>query len=293
MSTHAVAPLIYILEPFGGSTREHSLALPMIFWDDAAVTRGDGVFESIRIIDGKAKNLHKHAERFARSAAILGLPVPDSQHWIHATEEAAAQWAEKNGPLEGACTWTMSRGRASRPDLPTTWLVVKPLSDEIYRQRKEGVKVLTGPRGYQLTESAPWSVAGAKTLGYVENMAALRYARQQGFDDVIFRDGDRVLEGATSTIISVRGTKLRTPTPGGEILAGTTQAGIFEYAVKKGWTAKTKDLEVSDLLKSESVWLVSSTRGAVLVTQLDEHKLKPAGDLEAARRMLQRALEKC
>lgn len=281
-----MSPLIYILEPFGGSTREHSPALPMLFWDDAAVTRGDGVFESIKIMDGKPVNLERHLDRFIRSATLLGLETPIREHWATATTEAAAEWAEKHGDGEAACTWTMSRGRASRPGIPSTWLVVKPISQDILRQRAEGVKVLTGPRGYQLTEPAPWSLSGAKTLAYAENMAALRYARSKGFDDVIFTDGEQVLEGATSTIVTLRGQKVRTPQPGGRVLPGTTQALLFAAAEKAGYNCKEKPMYLGDLLKADQVWLVSSTRGPVLVTQLDKQQLHPSGDLTAIRKLL-------
>lgn len=287
-SLEGMSPLIYILEPFGGSTREHSPALPMLFWDDAAVTRGDGVFESIRIVAGTPVNLDRHLARFIRSATLLGLPAPNPDHWATATREAAEKWASLHGDGEAACTWTMSRGRASRPDIPSTWLVVKPLSEEILRQRAEGVKVLTGPRGYQLTKPAPWSITGAKTLAYAENMAALRYARSRGFDDVIFTDGEQVLEGATSTIITVRGNKIRTPQPGAEVLAGTTQALLFKRALKAGWNCREKPMYYGDLLKADQVWLVSSTRGAVRVTQLDDAPLKSRGDLDTVRELLGR-----
>lgn len=249
----------------------------MLFWDDAAVTRGDGVFESVRIVDGAAANVERHLDRFVRSAEILGLPAPIREHWATATAEAAAEWAQLHGDDEAACTWTLSRGRASRPDIPTAWLVVKPIGKEILRQREKGVKALTGPRGFQPTKPAPWSVAGAKTLAYAENMAALRYAKAQGYDDVIFTDGDRVLEGATSTVITFRGRKVRTPEVGGSVLAGTTQAALFDGLTDQGFSCKEKPLLRDDLLKADSVWLISSVRGAVRVTALDSDVLGDRG----------------
>ena len=70
------APVIYLVEPFGGSVRRQNANTPHIFWDDAAVTRGDGIFETILIRKGEPANLEQHVERFRRSAATLDLPDP-------------------------------------------------------------------------------------------------------------------------------------------------------------------------------------------------------------------------
>ena len=68
-------------------------------------------------------------------------------------------------------------------------------------------------------------------------MATLRLARGKGFEDVIFTDPETglVLEGATSTVVAVRGDKLRTPAGKG-ILPGTTQAALSSTP-RKGLSA--------------------------------------------------------
>lgn len=277
MSSPRIQPLIFALEPFGGSTREHLPALPMIFADDTAVTRGEAVFETLRLIDGQPENLERHARRFQRSAEQLGIPTPDDKHWARATSQAAEEWEEEHPGVEATCRWTLTRGRESRPDIPTAWMVVQPMPEEVLQQRARGVKVLTGPRGYRITEQTPWSVSGAKSIAYAANMSALRYAKAHGFDDVIFRDGDRILEGTTSTLITFRGHKVRTPVVGGDVLPGTTQAALFAQLSEQGFSCKEKPLLYDDLRKADSVWLVSSIRGATRVTRLDEHELVADG----------------
>ena len=91
------APVIYLVEPFGGSVRRQNPNMPHVFWDDAAVTRGDGVFESILVRGGTPVNLDKHLDRFARSAKLLGLPDPGREHWTRATEEAVADYCRERG----------------------------------------------------------------------------------------------------------------------------------------------------------------------------------------------------
>ncbi|AGF73365.1 aminodeoxychorismate lyase [Corynebacterium halotolerans] len=298
-------PVILVVEPYGGSIRRHNPALPLVYWDDAAVTRGDGVFETLLVRKGRAANFKRHARRFLASARLMELPEPDLDKWEEATRQAVESWyAENDG--DARCVWTYTRGRASTGH-PSAWIVVSAIPQTTLRQRKAGVKVMTAPRGYSINTMlpgvgdattgtasptppslAPWLTVGAKTLSYAANMAALRHANAHGFDDVIWVEAEtgRVLEGATSSVVTVKkGGRLRTPTPGGDILPGTTQAALFGHARRQGWRCKEKDLYVDDLLRAESVWLVSSVRMGARVTALDGRKL-PAPDNEAEIRRL-------
>ncbi len=298
-----------IVEPYGGSIRQHNPNLPMVFWDDAAVTRGDGVFETLLIRQGRACNTGRHADRFLASAALLGLPTPIIKDWLKATEMAVEAWYGHPGAGDASCTWTLTRGRAST-GIASGWVAVTGVDEVRLRQRVQGVSVMTSSRGFTIDTAlpgvtdatrgqlrgmepapAPWLVVGAKTLNYAANMAALRYARAHGFDDVIFTDQGRVLEGATSTVVSFKGDKLRTPTPGGDILPGTTQAALFDYATGHGWRCKEKrELSVDDLIGADSVWLVSSVRIAARVTRLDGRKMPRPGNEEQIRELITGAL---
>ncbi len=44
---------------------------------DHGLTVGDGVFETLKTVDGRAFALTRHLDRLARSARGLGLPEPD------------------------------------------------------------------------------------------------------------------------------------------------------------------------------------------------------------------------
>ena len=283
-------PVIYVVEPFGGSVRRHMPNLPLIYWDDAAVTRGDGIFESLLVRNGKAANLERHTERFAQSARALELPEPPLHKWREATELAIADFfagsaADADAQAEAKCTWTYTRGRAAT-GVPTAWVVVQEIPADVVAQRDSGVKVMSTPRLWQVAEELP-----AKTLNYAATMATLRLARERGFEDVIFTDPKtgQVLEGATSTVVAVKGSKLRTPAGKG-ILPGTTQAALFEYAAEQGFRCKAKELTVEYLQGADSVWLVSSVRTAVRVTRLDGVKLKAPANAEEIRALIDAAL---
>ncbi|MBK4139826.1 aminodeoxychorismate lyase [Corynebacterium macginleyi] len=278
--------VIYVVEPFGGSVRKHSPSLPLVYADDAAVTRGDGIFESLLVRGGKAANLTRHAQRFRDSARALDLPEPPTNKWEEATRLAIADYYGTDTNLPDAkCTWTYTRGRAAT-GVPSAWVTVQPLGDVPLHQRSTGVTVLTTPR--------LWHVAGelpAKTLNYAATMAMLRIAKDKGYDDLILTDPDtgEILEGATSTVVAVRGKKLRTAAGRG-ILPGTTQAALFDYAQEHGYRCKAKPLTVEYLEKSDSVWLVSSVRVAVRVTKLNEKTLKAPDNEKEIRGLIDAAL---
>lgn len=174
--------------------------------------------------------------------------------------------------------------RAPQPDPELTgtyWVHVSPVSAGSVAAREHGLKVLLLDRGYDstLAERAPWLLMGAKTLSYAVNMAAMRHARAQGADDVIFVSADgKVLEGPTSTVLMVRrvpradgseGIELITPIRESGILPGTTQGAVFAAAHEAGWTLGYGPLEPEDLLDADGVWLVSSVRLVAPVTHLE------------------------
>ena len=112
MSSHAatpaasaVKPVVVVVDTFGGPIRHHNPELPLIYWDDAAVTRGDGVFETLLIRDGHACNLERHSKRFAASAALLGLPEPDAEYWRAATACGASGAAPSGSVGDDGSTW--------------------------------------------------------------------------------------------------------------------------------------------------------------------------------------------
>ena len=164
-----------------------------------------------------------------------------------------------------------SRGREGTP-VPTGWVHGRPAPD-FTRARGQGVRVVTLDRGYRhdIAQTAPWLLAGAKTLSYAVNTAALREATRRGADDAIFVSSDgMVLEGPTSNVIVRRGARLLTPELTLPILAGTTQAAAFDFATQRDLETSFASLSVDDLQGADGVWLVSSVRLAAPVVAIDD-----------------------
>src|SRR5271155_1043528 len=180
----------------------HPPGTPMLFADDLAAVRGDGVFETLLVRDGRACLVDAHLSRMGHSAKLLDLPEPDLAAWRHAIEVATQQWVgDTDG--EGAMRLVYSRGR-ERGSAPTAYVTVNPVADRIAAARRDGGAAVTLPRELPSigVEAMPWLLAGAKTLSYAVNMAALRHAARHGAGDVIFVSTDGyILEGPRSTVV--------------------------------------------------------------------------------------------
>jgi 4-amino-4-deoxychorismate lyase len=259
----------------------HPPGTPLLFPDDLAAVHGDGVFEALLVRDGGACLVEAHLGRLSHSAKRLDLPEPDLGAWRHAIQLAARQWAADTAD-EGAMRLVYSRGR-ERGSTPTAYVTVNPIADRITAARRDGVAAVTLPRELPATgvEAMPWLLAGAKTLSYAINMAALRHAARQGAGDVIFvSSDDYVLESPRSTVVIAVGGGdnlcLLTPPPWYPILRGTTQQALFGVARAKGYDCDYRALRVADLFAAQGIWLVSSMRLAARVHTLDGRELRRA-----------------
>lgn len=263
----------------------HPTGTPLLCADDLAVLRGDGVFETLLVRDGRACLVESHLDRLARSAAATELPAPDLPAWRGAIESAARRWSPETG-AEGAMRLIYSRGRETG-SAPTAFVMVTPVADRVAAARRDGVAAVTLERGLPAAagEPMPWLLAGAKTLSYAINMAALRHAAAQGAGDVIFVSSDGyILEGPRSTVVvATRGDEnadgtpcLLTPPPWYPILRGTTQQALFETARTNGYDCDFRALRPTDLFAAQGVWLISSMTLAARVHTLDGTALPPA-----------------
>lgn len=290
--------------------------LPALTVTDQGVTRGDGIFETLMATpgqgqDGAGFHLRKsaaHLARLAASAEATQIPVPSEQDWRDGIAAGLEAFAAGNPGRAAVVKLVATRGPEAAPGgghygggldaggldpstpsgparveqlTGTYWALVSPVSEASSHARETGLKVLLLDRGYEsgVQERAPWLLLGAKTLSYAVNMAAMRHAKSQGADDVIFTSSDgKVLEGPTSTVLMARrvpradgtqGVELITPLRRNGILPGTSQGVIFAAAERAGWELGYGPLVPDDLMDADGLWLVSSVRLVAPVTHLD------------------------
>jgi branched-chain amino acid aminotransferase len=238
---------------------------------DHGLTVGDGVFETCKVTDGRPFALTRHLARLARSAAVLGLPMPDDDELRAAVVETLAAHQRAEGLLAfGRLRITLTGGPGPLGSDRTTGaqtLVVAVSAATPWPSRSA---VVTVP----WTRNERSAVAGAKTTSYAENVVVLAEAHRRGAHEALFANTrGELCEGTGSNVaVAVDGVLVTPPLSSG-CLAGITRELLLEWAAKEGLPVEERPLSMSVLEMAQDVVLTSSTRGVQPVTVIDGREI--------------------
>jgi len=208
---------------------------------DGGLLRGEGVFETMRAVDGRVSFWMRHFSRLRDSAARLSISGPDPE----VMERAMAKVLEANNLNVGE-----SRVRLTLSENVLITAVPLPASPEL-------CKVVSSSR--PINELSP--LAGVKVCSYAENMAVLR---ESGADEAL-RPNTRgeLCEGCISNVFFVIDGRVHTPSLETGCLPGVARAVLWE----RNPNFQEGAWPVSILEQADEIWLTSSTR---LMTWVDE-----------------------
>jgi branched-chain amino acid aminotransferase len=232
-------------------------SIPVV--DDGFI-RGDGVFEVIRIYNGKPYALPEHLDRLERSATNLrlGWDVPRAE----LEAETMALLGERGGEaFDGALRIVLTRG--GRRLLLTEQVAPAPVG---------------GARVCFVTFAPTRILDGVKSLSYAANMLAGRLARERGFHEALLvTPHGRVLEAPTASVFWVdeRG-DLCTPPLEDHILASITRQRLLALMEVRECPATTEDL-----LGAREAFLASTLREVGPVSAIEDRELDAPGERTA------------
>jgi branched-chain amino acid aminotransferase len=243
---------------------------PAITVQDHGFTVGDGVFEAVKVVDGRPFALTRHLRRLAVSAKGLGLPAPDLDDARRGVAAVLDGQALPLGRLRITYTGGVAPLGSGRGDSPPTLVVVAaPMDPAAASTHAVTVPWPRNERG---------ALAGLKTTSYAENVIALARAREHGASEAIFGNtAGRLCEGTGSNVFYVVDGELRTPTLASGCLAGISRALLLEW-----YGAVEVDEPIEVLTRADEVFLVSTTRDVQAVHRLDDRELPAPGPVTAA-----------
>jgi branched-chain amino acid aminotransferase len=223
---------------------------------DEGLIRGDGVFEVIRLYEGRTFALEDHLRRLERSALNLRLPVDLES--IRADIGRLLAHAG-SGPDHQLLRVLLTRGGRRL-------LLTEPLPPS-----PEQVRL--GSITYQPT----LVLDGVKSLSYAGNMLASRLARERGFDEALLVTPEgQVLEAPTSSFFWVKGGDVFTPPLSEHILASITRRVVMEQA-----GAVERSATLQDVQDADEAFIASTTREVQPVAAIDERSLPVPGSVTA------------
>lgn len=202
---------------------------------------GDGLFETLRVDQGRAGDVEAHLDRLFAGLPRVGIDPPEG---LDAAIKAVAE----------ASPWPVARMRIAVT--PETLLV----SLAPYTPPAGPVSAVLLPEPWIWSRSP---LAGLKSLSYQANRLALR--RAGAFEALLLNEHGRLVEGSRSNVILALPDGLFTPPVEDGCLPGTVRRRLLE----KGEIAE-RSLAPEDLKAASRVLLTNSLIGVL------EARLEPA-----------------
>lgn len=237
---------------------------------------GTGVFEGIRahLLDSgelAVFRLEDHLDRLMAGARLLRIDTGVTRRQL---PEVVVELLRRNGfaadvylrPL----AYKLGLLPGTRPGVGLAGvsdalsIVVSKLGDY---QPAQGIRCLISSWRRPARSAIP--VKAKITGGYVNNALALDEARSAGFDDAILLDDrGRVAEASTANVFVVRDGRLITPPADGDRLPGITRDTVLALAAELGIPAGEAELDGTDLLQAEEVFITGTGCGVSPVIEI-------------------------
>ncbi|HTS99830.1 MAG TPA: aminotransferase class IV [Streptosporangiaceae bacterium] len=232
---------------------------------DHGLVTGDGVFETIKVVDGVPFALSRHLARLGRSAAGLGLAAPD----LDEIREGALAVIQAPGvPALARMRITVTGG-------------IAPLGSERGGSPLTAIVALGEMKPPALAcevTTVPWArnehgaLSGLKTTSYGENVRALAYAADRGGSEAIFANtAGNLCEGTGTNVFVVSDGRLLTPPLSAGCLAGVTRGLVIEWS-----GATEQDLPLAALAAADEAFLTGTTRDVQPIRSVDGTALPAA-----------------
>lgn len=245
---------------------------------DRGLLYGDGLFETVLLVQGRAPLWARHMARLADGCARLGLaPPPEAALWREAVEVSAGleravarisvtrgAGARGYAPPAAAQSTRIVAGFAA-PAIPADWYA-------------RGIRV----RFCELRLAAQPRLAGLKHLNRLEQVLARAEWDDAEIAEGLLQDAEgRVVCATAANLFVSRGGRLATSALDRCGVAGVARAEVLARYPR----TEVRDITVEELMQADEIFLTSSVRGILPVRALPGRELAPG----AFARALQRA----
>jgi branched-chain amino acid aminotransferase len=239
---------------------------------DRSFTLGDGLYETLRILESHPVLWREHWRRFHRSAKELEIPLPLNSV---ETREAIRRLVERNQACDAVLRLHLSRGVGPRGFSPTA--ARNPtfvMSLHPFQRPTPGRPPRVRLAASSFRVALPDPSHRIKTASRMLHVLAKAAAEKAGFDDALLLNvRGRVLEATSSNFFWIEDSRLITPPLDGCLLPGTTRAVVIALAPGMGLTVQEVPASLARIRRCDGAFLTVSTSGIVEVISIDGHAL--------------------
>jgi branched-chain amino acid aminotransferase len=239
---------------------------------DRGFLYGDGLFEAVRVFNGRLFRWRQHLERLQRGAEFLHLSLPFFPEALHA---AAQQLIQTNQMPDSLLRVTLSRGVGVRgyspkgAERPTLVMSLHPAPAVLPHSPPQWDLVSST---YRLPANE--ALAQFKTCNKLPQVLARAEADASGAQEALLMNTDGfVVEGASSNLFWISGETICTPPLTSGVLAGVTRAIIFELCAKVGYPVREETVQHAQLLQSNGLFLSLTSVGIAEGISVDRKPL--------------------
>lgn len=237
--------------------------VPSLNVNNRSFLYGDGLFETIRVVQGRALFLGAHVERLTAGGQALGLEMPEELLSEGALGEKLAALLEQNeiaGSARIRLTLFREAGGTYKPDGNRgKWVAeVKPMNAEGYVLNETGLVVDTYP--HMWVQKGPLSPY--KTTSALISVMGGMYAEEMGWDDCLLVDRHmKIPEATSSNLFIVQDGVLYTPPVEDGCVRGVMRKEIMSVAGEQNIEVLECSLKAEQLLRAEECFLTNSVAG--------------------------------
>lgn len=242
---------------------------------DSAFLVGDGVWEGLRLVNGRFAHLHRHLDRLFQGAAAIGLDIGRSRDDLHA---ALRETVEANGMHDGCHVRLMvSRGEKSTPSQDPRLVVGGPTIVIIAEHKaadpaplEKGLRLFTVHvrRGRPDVQDPRWN-----SHSKLNCITACIQAAQAGADEALMLDPQGFVATCNSTnFFVVRRGEVWTSTPK-YCMNGITRAVTLELCRDHGIPARETDFPLTDVYSADEAFVTGTFGGQVPVVDVDGRRI--------------------
>lgn len=237
---------------------------------DHGLLYGDGVFEGIRIYNGRVFKLKEHIDRlfYSAKAILLELPMSHAQ-LMRSTVETCRRNKLRDGYIRlvvtrGVGTLGLNPRSCKNPSVIIIAGKIQVYPAELYAKGMDIVTVATVRNLHSAVNPA------IKSLNYLNNILAKIEANNAGVEEAVMLNAEGfVAECTADNLFIIKNGGLMTPPLSAGALYGITRGTVMDLAFDIGMKVSEPNLTRYDLFNADECFLTGTGAEIMPVVKID------------------------